>query len=145
MRRGQPEYPEHHLPQGAPPDELAEAGETLSSEPSGSMRAKLANAMVGLKKEYYGRGPTAAKAWLLDEYILVAMEGGLTRNEETLLAAGQEDLVRTYRLAFQEAMTATAVSTVEEITGRRVAAYHSQIVFEPTRAFEIFVLEPERR
>ena len=40
-------------------------------------------------------------------------------------------------------MAETAISAVEEITGRRVANYHSQIVFEPTRAFEIFVLEPE--
>jgi hypothetical protein len=26
--------------------------------------------------------------------------------------------------------------------GRRVIGYHSQIVFDPPRAFEIFVLEP---
>jgi hypothetical protein len=62
--------------------------------PGGSVRAALANAMVALKKQYYGRGPTAAKAWLVDDYVFVALEGGLTRNEETLLAAGKEDLVR---------------------------------------------------
>src|SRR3712207_741460 len=139
MRRGNFEDPDHTLPAAPlPPDELAHAGECLISAGSGWMRAMAANAMVGLSKEYYGRGPTAAKAWFLNEYILVAMEGGLTRNEETLLAAGQQDLVRRYRLAFQEAMTATTTARVEEITGRRVAAYHSQIVFEPTRAFELF-------
>jgi uncharacterized protein YbcI len=70
------------------------------------------------------------------------MEGGLTRNEETLLEDGKEDLVRTYRLAFQETMRDTMMGTVAEITGRRVLTYHSQIVFHPTRAFEIFLLEP---
>ena len=124
--------------------DLERSGSGAAMEAPGSMRAALANAMVGLKKEFYGRGPTAAKAWILDEgYIFVAMEGGLTRSEETLLEAGQEDLVRRYRLAFQEAMTATTVTAVEEIIGRKVAAYHSQIVFRPTRSFEIFVLEPE--
>ena len=108
-----------------------------------SVRAQLANAMVALKKDYYGRGPEGAKAWVLDDYVLVALEGGLTRNEETLLADGKEDLVRSYRLSFQETVEAQATSAVEEITGRRVLTYHSQIVFGPMRAFEIFVLEPE--
>jgi uncharacterized protein YbcI len=110
--------------------------------PGGSVRAALANAMVALKKQYYGRGPTAAKAWLVDDYVFVALEGGLTRNEETLLAAGKEDLVRAYRLSFQETMSDATISSVEELTGRRVLTYHSQIVFGPARAFEIFVLEP---
>ena len=83
--------------------ELVEAGGgTMPHEPGGSTRAALANAMVGMKKQFYGRGPTAAKAWILDDYVFVAMEGGLTRNEETLLADGKDDLVRNYRLSFQE-------------------------------------------
>ena len=122
-------------------DELLAA----SGAPSpGSLRTALANAMVGLMKQYYGRGPTAAKAYVEDDYIFVVMEGGLTRNEETLLADGQSDLVRRYRLAFQEAVADTAMGAVEELTGRRVIGYHSQITFEPPRAYEIFALEPER-
>jgi uncharacterized protein YbcI len=109
----------------------------------GSVRTALANAMVGMKKQYYGRGPTAAKAWLLDDYVFVAMEGGLTRNEETLLADGKQDLVRTYRLAFQEAVGPSVTTAVEDILGRKVLTYHSQVVFDPPRTFEIFVLAPE--
>jgi uncharacterized protein YbcI len=114
-------------------------------EQHGSLRAQLANAMVGMKKKYYGRGPESAKAWILDDYVFVAMEGGLTRNEETLLADGKADLVRAYRLSFQETMTETTTAAVEELTGRRVLSYHSQVVFDPTFAFEIFVLEPEEK
>ena len=124
-------------------DELAHEGAPAGDTAPGELRASLANAMVGLFKTYYGRGPTAAKAWLLDDYILVVLEGGLSRNEETLLAAGKADVVRGYRLAFQEAVADTAIGAVQDLTGRRVANYHSQIVFEPTRAFEIFVLEPQ--
>jgi uncharacterized protein YbcI len=109
----------------------------------GSLRAALANAMVAMMKQFYGRGPTAAKAWILDDYVFVVVEGGLTRNEETLLADGKEDLVRTYRLAFQEAMSEPMMGAVAELTGRNVLTYHSQIVFDPPRAFEIFVLEPQ--
>jgi uncharacterized protein YbcI len=124
--------------------ELVEAaGGRMPQEPGGSVRTALANAMVGMKKQFYGRGPTAAKAWILDDYVFVVLEGGLTRNEETLLADGKADLVREYRLSFQETVGATAMGAVQELLGRRVLTYHSQIVFDPPRTFEIFVLEPQ--
>jgi uncharacterized protein YbcI len=126
------------VPDGAH-DLIAAAG----GAPPGSVRAAIANAMMGLKKSHYGRGPEAAKAFIEDDYVFVVLEGGLTRNEETLLAAGREDLVRQYRLAFQEVVTDMATGAVEELTGRKVIGYHSQIVFDPVRAFEIFVLAPD--
>jgi uncharacterized protein YbcI len=111
-------------------------------ERRGDTRARISNAMVALKKRFYGKGPERARSYMMDEYIFCAMEGGLTRNEEVLVEAGQEQAVRQYRLLFQESMTKTVCEAIEEITGRRVIGYHSQITFNPTRAFEIFVLEP---
>jgi uncharacterized protein YbcI len=121
-------------------EDLVEAARSGSD---GSLRAELANAMVAMKKQYYGRGPEAAKAWILDDYVFIAMEGGLTRNEETLLADGKDDLVRAYRLSFQDTMSVATMGAVAELTGREVLTYHSQIVFDPPRTFEIFVLGPE--
>ena len=60
---------------------------------------------------------SAAKAWILDDYVFVAMEGGLTRNEETLLADGKEDLVRDYRLSFQETVAATRWARCRSCSG----------------------------
>jgi uncharacterized protein YbcI len=128
----------HPSPEGL----IAAACERPPQESNGSLRTKLANAMVALMKQYYGRGPTAAKAWILDDYVFVALEGGLTRNEETMLADGKEDEVRRFRLSFQETVSGPAMSAVSELTGRAVVGYQSQIVFGPTRIFEIFVLEP---
>jgi uncharacterized protein YbcI len=129
---------------GCVPERAQDLIDAAGDQQPGSLRAAIANAMVGLKKRYYGRGPEAAKAFIEDDYIFVVLEGGLTRNEETLLAAGKQDLVRQYRLTFQEVVGPTATGAIEELTGRRVIGYHSQIVFDPARAFEIFVLEPER-
>jgi uncharacterized protein YbcI len=122
---------------------IAAAGSSPAD--GGSVRADLARAMVGMKKQYYGRGPTAAKAWILDDYVFVALEGGLTRNEETLLEDGKDDVVRAYRLSFQETMSDITTAAVAEIVDRRVLTYQSQILFRPTRSLEIFVLEPEDR
>src|SRR5215210_2883446 len=103
--------------------------------------ADISNAMVGLKKEFYGKGPTKAKTYINDNYILCVLQGGLTRNEETLLAAGEDKLVREFRLRFQEAMAAPTSEAIERVTGCQVIGYHSQIVFAPDYAFEIFVLD----
>jgi uncharacterized protein YbcI len=111
-------------------------------EGGGDPRAAVSNAMVALKKRFYGKGPERARTYLNDDYIFCAMEGGLTRNEETLVEAGEEEAVRQYRLLFQRTMTKTTTEAIEAITGRAVVGYHSQITFRPTRTFEIFVLEP---
>src|SRR5215213_4319910 len=95
-------------------------------------RAQISNAMVALKKRFYGKGPDRARSYLVDDYVFCAMEGGLTRNEETLVEAGEEEAVRQYRLLFQRTMTKTTTGAIEDITGRQVLGYHSQITFRPT-------------
>jgi uncharacterized protein YbcI len=112
-------------------------------EGRGQMRKDISNAMVGLKKQLYGKGPVKAKTFINDNFVFVVLEGGLTRNEETLLAAGEERLVRQYRLRFQEVVKETAHETIERLTGCKVLTYHSQIMFNPDRTFEIFVLDRE--
>ena len=114
-----------------------------SVEGRGQMRKDISNAMVGMKKQLYGKGPVKAKTFINDNIVFVVLEGGLTRNEETLLAAGEDRLVRQYRLRFQEVVAKTAHETIERLTGRTVLTYHSQIVFDPHRTFEIFVLDRE--
>jgi hypothetical protein len=76
----------------------------VETERRPGLLADISNAMVGLKKEFYGKGPTKAKTYINDNYVFCVLQGGITRNEETLLAAGQEHLVREFRLKFQEAM-----------------------------------------
>jgi uncharacterized protein YbcI len=129
-------------PPHATAEELVAAGAMAAVPGQGALRTALANAMVGMKKQFYGRGPDAAKAWILDDYVFVAMEGGLTRNEETLLADGKADVVRRFRLSFQETMGPTTKQAVADLVGRDVLTYQSQIVFDPPRTFEIFVLGP---
>ena len=108
---------------------------------TGTMRLAISNALVAVKKQLYGKGPVKAKTYINDNYVFAVLEGGLTRNEETLLAAGEHRLVREFRLRFQEVVADTIRGSVEEATGQKVMAYHSQIVFDPDRAFEIFVLD----
>jgi uncharacterized protein YbcI len=102
--------------------------------------AAVANEIVRLKAQYYGKGPTEAKAYQNDDVLVVALKGGLTTVERTLLDAGDVALVRQVRLRFQEVMEQSFVDAVQRLTGRSVRSYMSQIVFDPDFCFEFFVL-----
>ena len=106
--------------------------------------AAVANEIVRLKAQYYGKGPTEAKAYLNDEVLVVALKGGLTTVERTLLEAGDDGLVRQVRLRFQEVMEQNFIDAVQRLTGQRVLTYMSQIVFDPDYCFEFFVLSDEK-
>jgi uncharacterized protein YbcI len=116
-------------------------GSERASDPLGSMRAAVSTGIVQAMARLYGRGPTKAKTYFNDTYVFCVLEGGLTPNEERLVAEGEGKLVREYRLRFQEVVADELTGVVEEATGRKVLTYHSQVVFEPSRLFEIFLLD----
>jgi uncharacterized protein YbcI len=111
-----------------------------SAEPDGEQLAAVSNAIVRILSECYGRGPTRAKTYVFDDYMLCVLEDLLTTVERTLVDNGEERLVRSVRLRFQETMHDRMKNTVQEIIGRPVIAYHSQVTFHPSVGFELFVL-----
>jgi uncharacterized protein YbcI len=108
----------------------------------GSARSAIANAIVRLHAEHYGRGPTRARAHIHDDHVLVVLEDVLTIAERTLVAAGHGDQVRAARDAFNEVLRPQFVEAVERVTGRRVRAFFCQTHFDPETAVELFLLEP---
>lgn len=107
----------------------------------GEQAAAISNAIVKIFAECYGRGPTKAKTYLVDNYVFCVLEDILTTVEQTLVNNGKENLVREVRLTFQDEVADRFTSAVEEIMDRRVVTYHSQVVFNPPMAFEVFVLD----
>jgi uncharacterized protein YbcI len=115
------------------PDAGARVGEQL---------AAVTNGIVRLFREYYGRGPTKAKSYILDDRIVVCvLEETMTRVEQTLVENGNGDKVRDVRLTFQEAMADEFMAEVSRCMDRDVIAYHSQLTLEPDIGFEFFVLD----
>jgi uncharacterized protein YbcI len=116
--------------------------EDTTAQPGGTQLSAVSNAIVAMMKKYYGRGPTAAKTYLMDNNLVVVMQGGFTTVERTLLDAGQDHLVREVRLRFQDEMGPEFIGAVEQILGRKVLGYTSQVVFDPPTLFELFILDP---
>jgi uncharacterized protein YbcI len=109
----------------------------------GEELAEITNGIVRLFSEYYGRGPTRAKSYMLEDlYIVTVLRDTMTTVERTLVAHGEVDLVRRVRLTFQEAMAASFKGVVEQATRRRVASYHSQLLTDPDVGIEFFLLDP---
>jgi uncharacterized protein YbcI len=118
-------------------DDLVEQGDRQLS-----LQATVSRIVVKAMKELYGRGPTHAKTYFCDEYVFCVLSGGLTRSEETMMRGGEHDSVRDYRLRFQAVIAPELIRRVEDVLGHRVVSYHSQILFDPDRIIEIFVVDP---
>lgn len=106
----------------------------------GELAAEVSNVIVRLFADFYGRGPVKAKTYLVDDYVFTVLEETLTVAERTLVRAGREELVRQFRLTFQQEMYETFVGAVEKVLGRRVLTHHSQITFNPEVCIEFFRL-----
>jgi uncharacterized protein YbcI len=108
----------------------------------GDVLTAVSEGMVALLKEYYGRGPTQAKTYYVDDIVVCLLRGGFTRVEQTLLASGREHAVIQQRIEFQEVMRERFEAVVEHATGRRVIGFMSGNQHAPDMICEVFVLAP---
>ena len=113
-------------------------------ETEAGVLAAITRDLVRLHHDYYGKGPTKARSYMVNDTLISILEGGFTTVEATLIAEGKSDAVHSMRRSFQMAMEERFRSVVEKGTGRKVVAYMSQIHTDPDLAVELFVLDPAR-
>src|SRR5438094_9228700 len=105
----------------------------------GHLLSAISTSIVGILRDHYGRGPTKAKTYALDDIIVVVMRGsGFTALEQTIMDSGEPDRVIAMREDFQRVMAVRYKQTIEELTGRNVVAFLSQAHVEPDITMEIF-------
>ena len=106
---------------------------------------EISNAMVALYKRQFGRGPTSARTyWAGPDSVMFVLEDTLTPAERTLVKMGEHQRLRDTRMFFQYATVREFCQPVEDITGRKVRAFHSSIDTKVDgMAVETFVLYPE--
>ncbi len=116
--------------------------ETATRRVPGEVLARISTGLVQLHRSYYGKGPTKAKTYLMNDSLICILKGGFTTVEQTLIESGDVNAVYSIRRSFQDAMKDRFTTVVEDATGRKVIAYMSQIHHDPDLAVEIFILEP---
>ena len=115
--------------------------EPETGRPIGEMLGAISNEIVRIAREGYGRGPTRAKTYMLDDIIVVIMRDGFTAVEETMMEGGKPDEVLRLRREFQRLIGDRYRDAVERATGRKVVAFLSQAHIQPDVTLEAFVLE----
>jgi uncharacterized protein YbcI len=115
------------------------------SHDAGNLLMALANEMVRLTKEQFGRGPTAARAlWAGPDVLIVILEDTLTPAEHSLVRMGEHERLRETRMYFQYASVRELCEPVERLTGRTIRAFISGIDTEADGLVtETFVFYPE--
>jgi len=110
----------------------------------GAVRVRIANEMVRLHSEYYGRGPTKTKVYVDGDLIAVVLEETFTPAEKTLIARGESEGIQDIRRRFQRAMGDQFRSVVEQATGREVRSFLSETDLDNDISVEIFLLGARR-
>jgi uncharacterized protein YbcI len=119
----------------------------MSEQPQksvGEMRATISREMVRLQAEYYGKGPTKAKTYIVDDLVVVVLEESFTRAEKTLVERGEREAIQHIRRRFQQQMADSFTSVIEQATGRTVRAFLSETNIEHDVSVETFLLAEER-
>lgn len=109
---------------------------------TGMVAAKISRAVVHVWREYTGRGPTKTQTTITEDLVIVLMTDTLLKAERNLAADGRVDEVLSMRRAYQDTMRVELTKAVEDLTGRKVAAFMSHNNVEPDLAAELFVLVP---
>jgi uncharacterized protein YbcI len=110
----------------------------------GEVRATISKEIVRLQAEYYGKGPTRAKTYIVEDLVVVVLEESFTRAEKTLAERGEKDAIEHIRRRFQQQMADDFTSVVEQATGRKVRVFLSETNIDHDVSVETFLLADER-
>ena len=113
----------------------------IGEELANNLRVRISRGIVKLLTDHYGRGPSRAKTYVMEDAILVLLEGGFTKVEATLLAQGQGQAVKDQRALFQEGMRPQFIELIEQETERKVLSAMSTGDQAADVAVQVFVLE----
>ena len=119
---------------------MSDARQESATPPSDATRA-ISRSIVGLLKEYLGRGPVKAKTYIHEDSVLVLMNNGHTTGEETLRGGGEAKAVASQRVKSSEAIHDKLTAVVEAEMGRKVVGFMSSSQQDPSLISYVFVLE----
>ena len=135
------------LPSGRSLSEERQEGNHMAATDSdrGRRAAAISSAMTKMHHDHYGRGPNSVRTVVGHDHVICFLEDLYTTVERTLLEGGEIEAVRQTRLAFQRAMEPTFVAAIEDVMGRKVRSFLSQVTFDPDISVEIFILEGDHQ
>lgn len=115
--------------------------EAASANDLRSQATAISNGIGALHREHYGRGADRIRTLIHQDVVMTRLEDCFTTVEKKMIAEGAFLQVRQTRIMFQDWMGPSFTEIVEDATGRRVAAFFSQVSHDPDMAVELFLLD----
>src|SRR5690349_7924367 len=110
----------------------------------GEIEAAISEGLNRFEQEYMGRGPKDVRAHLIDDLLVVRLEGVLTAAEQHLVkslpAEKGRDLLKQVRTHLIETARPVMEAMVEEITGAKVLSLHHDVSTVTGEEIVIFTL-----
>jgi uncharacterized protein YbcI len=107
------------------------------------MEQTIAEDLLRIHRESYGRGASGARAHLLDDAVVCFLDDlELLPHEQFMIERGYEESVVRMRDQYQMAIEIQFRAVIERATGRKVTSFVSKTKFDPHYAVEIFRLGP---
>lgn len=110
--------------------------------PPADQSSALCRAIVGVVREYTGRGPTKVRATIASDVICVVMHDNHTKGEHALITIGEHALVSQLRRAYHRAMQPHLLEAAQTATGQTVRAVLADHDPHADVSTITFVLEP---
>ena len=107
----------------------------------GQLEAEIAAAITQFDREHLGRGPHMVRAWIIQDMILLRLQGVLTPAEETLARDPEgHRLIKEVRKQLVEGSRDMLDEMIERLTGLPVVSLHSDMSIKRGERIIVFTL-----
>lgn len=114
----------------------------MAGKSIGQTEAAISEAIIKFEREYMGRGPTKTRTYLLEDLVVIRLEGVLTPAEQQLAKDSQGvKLLKEVRSNLIEGAREALKKIIHDISGRAVVSMHSDISAKTGERIIIFTLK----
>ena len=118
----------------------------LRMKTKGEIEAEISRAIVQFEIDYMGRGPKEARAYIVEDLVVVRLKGVLTPAEEQLTKSiDGKDLVKKMRATLIDKARPLLYQVVGDITGTKILDLHTDISTESGERVFVFSLDNNRQ
>jgi uncharacterized protein YbcI len=126
--------PTTRTPAGYYPPRSLDADADDSGSPlhtRGEIEAAVCELITRFEQDFMGRGPKSIRAYLIDELLVVRLQGVLTAVEQRLVESHQaekgRDLLKQVRTHLIEKARPLLEALIQDVTGARILSLHHDI------------------
>ena len=113
----------------------------MNNHSKGTMESRISNALTQFEKEHLGRGPKEARAFIIQDMVLIRLKGILTPAEENLAAKeGGAHLIKDIRTRLIESSRPLLEKILNKLTDCKVISMHTDISSRTGERIFVFIL-----